>query len=254
MARLQAAPALSLSSLPVLPPASLCSDHLQGYCRLGERCPRSHEICQVATTAPAVSNVEARTQNELNALTFEPRRPPGDKSDLDVDGPGYLSHYGPRHDNDHEDISRIKILPTMDEILSPRRPYMPVKDYASHLPNGVPKLVDLHFRHLRYDSTESIIDICYNASQVLATLGDSYRASSYDERMQTPHGNRYSLFRDIGFVGVEFHYRRGLTFRLHFACPESLRGRAMHSSSCLEEGMMAALIGLDSEHHTLSVR
>lgn len=38
------------------------------------------------------------------------------------DGPGRLSPFGPRHNNDHGSIKQISVIPTVEEIFSPRDP------------------------------------------------------------------------------------------------------------------------------------
>ena len=251
MAGIRAASSLYKSSLPRIPASSLCQDHLCGFCPKGDRCSRSHTISDISSIQDVHTDIELSSQP--NILSLKPRRALNDGPDFDIDGPGTLSSHGPRHDNDHKDISKIKILPTADEILSLRRPYMPVKGGASHITEDIPKVLDLHFRHLRYDNTESIIDICYHACQNLVTMDSHFKALNYDECMQTPRGTQYSMFRDIGFEEIEFHRKQGLSFRLSFACPEPLRGKAIHTSHCLEKGMLAALIGLDSENSAISV-
>lgn len=82
--------------------------------------------------------------------------------------PGLLSGRGARHDNDHVDIKDIQILPTADEILSIKRPpFIPEKNLKSnhHLRNGFQRHIDILFRHLRYEYTECLRDICYHAAQ-----------------------------------------------------------------------------------------
>ncbi|PKY53845.1 hypothetical protein RhiirA4_409398, partial [Rhizophagus irregularis] len=49
------------------------------------------------------------------------------------DPPGELSKYGKRHDNDFSEISKISIIPTKEEILCERPPFLPSSlRYASH--------------------------------------------------------------------------------------------------------------------------
>ena len=48
--------------------------------------------------------------------------------ELLVDQPGDLSHQGPRHNNDFEDIDDIQILPMIGEILGDRAEYLPRSD------------------------------------------------------------------------------------------------------------------------------
>ena len=248
--RIQSAEPLNTSSLPRLPLSRLCYNYIDGLCRNGDRCSFSHALCEIeadseAQEPPTVSSIP-------NILSMKPRRSQYEMADFEIDGPGQLS-VSPRHDNDFADISHIRILPTMDEVLSSRRPYMPLKDYASHATQGIKRLTDLHFRHLRYDNIESIIDICYHAAQSIVTLGADLETANYDDRMQTPRGNPYSMFRNAGFVETQFHERHSLVFRLSFACPEPLRGNGMRKSSCLQEGMLAALIGFDPVKATVSV-
>lgn len=68
------------------------------------------------------------------------------------DPPGALHNNGPRHDNDFEDISEIRIAPTNDELFCPVAPYMPV--FSPHAPHHLPagsmeRHLDIQFRLLR---------------------------------------------------------------------------------------------------------
>ena len=233
------------STLPRLDLASLCMDFVNGFCRRGEKCSKSHEICVVpneATLAPHLN-----TQN--NFLSLDPRAIPPNKHLFDDDGPGNLSRYGPRHDNDHVEIKDISILPTTDEILCRRLPYMPRKDpYTAHRHYcGEERLLDTHFRHLRYENTEPIIDACYDASQRLSRLVSEPKVLDYDDRMVTARRFRYSLFRDVAFEEITFNAQKGVSLRLSFACPKGLRGSRLETTKHLEEGMLVALIGLDDK-------
>ena len=234
---------LGPSTLPELPAFFFCLDYINGFCRRGDKCTKGHEICAVPSSAPQAPLLVCQP----NHLSLEPRYFPPGKSPFEDDGPGYLSSHGPRHDNDHVDIKDIRILPTTDEILSRRLPYMPKKDPYTHhhLPCGQQRLLDIHFRHLRYDSTESLIDACYHASQQLTRLVSEPQAFDYDDRMVTTRGFRYSLFQDIAFEEIVFNYQKGVTLRVSFACPKGLRGRRLGPSKHLGEGMLVALVGLD---------
>jgi hypothetical protein len=74
------------------------------------------------------------------------------------DLPGHLSKTGPRHDNDFEDIRDIQILPTFEEIMCDRSPYLPVLNPAEHHLSGTEGLIDRHFRLYREDVVGSIRD------------------------------------------------------------------------------------------------
>lgn len=236
------------SSLPVIAPYFLCDDNINGFCRRGEQCNKSHEICTISTD----SSQHPRVQSLPNYLSLEPRNPLRNEQ-FDDDGPGVLSNGGSRHDNDYVDIQDIKILPTTDEILSTRLPYMPRKDEnaSHHWPPGQARLLDIQFRQLRYENVEAIIDSCYHASQQLVRLLNEPQVTDYDDRLITPRGNRYSLFRDVELEELVFSYQKGVTLRLSFACPKALRGRRLGHSKQLEDGMLVVLIGLGT-NNTLS--
>ena len=234
---------LQPSSLPQLPLASVCQDFIDGFCRRGDECTKSHLICTVANETSGFPIPDCPP----NLLSLEPRLWPRGSLPFEKDGPGHLSKYGPRHDNDFANIQHIKILPTTDEILCRRRPNVPTKDPSAdqHVPCGQQRLLDIQFRQLRFDNVEAIIDCCYHASQQLTHLMSSPQVLDYDDRMSTPKGVRYSLFRDIIFEEQIMGSRDGVTFRVSFACPKALRGQRLGPSKHLEEGMLVALIGLD---------
>ncbi|RPA90894.1 hypothetical protein L873DRAFT_1753088 [Choiromyces venosus 120613-1] len=73
---------------------------------------------------------------------------------MQVDFPGGLSREGPRHDNDHSDISKIHILPSTEEILSHRNQFLPQRslDCPHHL-EGISRVLDFQFRLLREDTS-----------------------------------------------------------------------------------------------------
>lgn len=231
------------STLPHLPLASVCQDFVDGFCRRGNDCTKSHHICAV----PDETNEPPVLDCPSNLLSLDPRLSPRESLPFDKDGPGHLSRYGPRHDNDHENIKDVKILPTTDEILCRRKPYIPGKDQSAEhrLPCGQQSLLDVQFRQLRFDNVEPIIDSCYHASQQLTQLISAPRVLDYDDHMVTPKGVRYSLFRDIAFEEQIMSFKCAVTFRVSFACPKALRGLRLGTSKHLQEGMLVALVGLD---------
>ncbi|RIB01467.1 hypothetical protein C2G38_2127553, partial [Gigaspora rosea] len=73
---------------------------------------------------------------------------------IDYDPPGELSKNGKRHDNDFVEISEISIIPTKEEILCDRDPFLPttnIDDTLHYLPKGARRLLDTQFRLLRED-------------------------------------------------------------------------------------------------------
>ncbi|KEF60781.1 uncharacterized protein A1O9_02343 [Exophiala aquamarina CBS 119918] len=170
------------------------------------------------------------------------------------DGPGDLSISGPRHDNDHSDYRKIRILPTTDEILAVNRPiYMPKKDLLANNPLeiGMKRHLDLLFRQLRCDSIESIRDICYSAAQVsfLGTPG----AEQEPARHETIAGNRYFLYKDARAEELLSHEHKAMLVRLSYHCPNFMRGAKMYNSGRFQEGMLVAILELDYPTRELSV-
>lgn len=130
---------------------------------------------------------------------------------------------------------------------------MPKKDHHTHhLLGGPARHIDINFRQLRYEHTESLIDICYHASQRLVKLQSTSQVPNYEYSAETPQGRRYSMFRDVEFVELSFEEHRGIVARMSFSCPAALRGRNLRGSGHLESGMLAALIGIDEHGTSLS--
>ncbi|KAL8943406.1 MAG: hypothetical protein Q9211_000995 [Gyalolechia sp. 1 TL-2023] len=234
------------SSLPTLRWHDICSDYYNGYCRNGDECPRDHSICHIQVVASSEDGTP-HLSTELNVLSLEPRFPL-EGGPFDNEGPAHLAWLGPRHNNDHAEIRFIRILPTTDEILCQRPPYMPFKDSSTgtHHQSGMARMLDVQFRHFRYDTFESVIDACYHASQQLQMAFRQPPPLDYDSRHRTARGTQYSLFHDVRLEDVRFE--QGTQLRLSFACPARIRQRGMGSSGHFESGMLMALVGLNSEH------
>ena len=95
---------------------------------------------------------------------------------MTTDGPGELSSSGRRHDNDHEAITQIKILPTAQEICSPLSEYLPTKDSASwHIP-GISGLIDQQFRLLREDTIGQLRDCIHRTMDSIPKIGKKFNA------------------------------------------------------------------------------
>jgi len=112
------------------------------------------------------------------------------------------------------------------------------------LPPGPNRLMDVSFRHQRYENTETIIDACYHGMQQLLESKDRPSMIEYIYALETPNGNRYSLFRNVAFEELSFHESKGAVVRLSFDCPRFLQDMRIHNQPVLEPGMLCALIGL----------
>src|SRR5438034_9024762 len=127
---------------------------------------RAHSL---PTTMLLEHEVHRQTQvvlSQSNYLSLHPRMMPEGGKSFENDGPGNLSAAGARHDNDFVDIRDIRILPTADEILSRRAPYMPFKRFVlPHFLHRAPeRLVDTLFRQLRHVNAEKLNDCVYSAA------------------------------------------------------------------------------------------
>ncbi|KAL3607528.1 hypothetical protein FPOAC2_02513 [Fusarium poae] len=78
---------------------------------------------------------------------------------LKRNGPGTLSADGRRHDNDHTDIRKIQIMPTFDEIVSPRAEYLPTKYPSQWHIEGIRGRLDREFRLVREDTVGQLRDV-----------------------------------------------------------------------------------------------
>lgn len=79
--------------------SALCADFVGGFCRRGENCQKSHEICAIAEAKP--TREAPMLDSAPNFLSLDPRLHPSNGRAFDDDGPGNLSGAGARHRNDH---------------------------------------------------------------------------------------------------------------------------------------------------------
>ncbi len=195
---------------------------------------RARTLTRRDSSTPDQSSVEFLSPNPRPPLAFTD------------DGPGILSVLGPRHDNDHDNFRKIKILPTPDEIVSVGRPvYMPRKDQiqAHFLDNGPARHLDTLFRQLRCDSTELLRDICYSAAQI--AFLKTGRLPEDICRQETSAGNRYFLYRNIKIEELLSHEFNSMVVRVSYDCPPFMRGHRLHESGRFKEGMLVTLLELD---------
>ncbi len=135
---------------------------------------------------------------------------------LERDQPGQLSAKGVRHNNDHDDVSLISILPTASEVRSERAEYLPAKDPRSLHLGGVEGLVDRHFRLLREDTVGPLRDI---ARVEIESLRDpSARALGSSKARQSV---RRFAYKDVKLVQITFDRVSGLRAQLSFSQPKA---------------------------------
>lgn len=133
---------------------------------------------------------------------------------------------GGRHDNDHDDICKIEILPTAAETRCTRSEYLPTVDPDSwHTPrdNTLAGLLDRQFRLLREDSVGPLREA---VRQVLEELNRS-RDVAVLVRDNNKHNNnnvRITRYDKVQVVRIEADaFARGAAFEVSFDGPSQLR-------------------------------
>ncbi|CAG8532918.1 23815_t:CDS:10 [Gigaspora margarita] len=165
---------------------------------------------------------------------------------LDYDPPGDLSENGKRHNNDFKEISRIKIIPTKEEVLCDRYPFLPtmnIDDAMHYLPKGAERLLDTQFRLLREDM---LCPIRIGIENFIKFISESAKNKAKIKKLQE-HGGRHkyenkegmeggdlNVYANVHFSVVKVDKRRGFYCRLGFTQPpmrchsESKEGRLQY--------------------------
>ena len=141
--------------------------------------------------------------------------------ELMKDGPGGLSTAGPRHDNDHSQITDIRVLPTPQEIHSLRSEYLPTKDPSSwHLP-GIKGLLDQQFRLLREDTVGQLRDCVRMVMESLQPLETKDLTDPAHEI-----GLRIHKYSKVVLSGVNYDKRAHLRVMAQFQQPAHMSKRS----------------------------
>ncbi|KIP03937.1 hypothetical protein PHLGIDRAFT_129844 [Phlebiopsis gigantea 11061_1 CR5-6] len=114
------------------------------------------------------------------------------------DPPGELRLAGPRHDNDHQSIADIKVIPTLGELRSSHTPYLPpsIAEAPHHLPAwSMERLLDIQFRLLR---EEMVTPLRASIAAVLADIKAMEPTNADPASNKTTHLGH--LFRTRGGV------------------------------------------------------
>ncbi|KAL5343605.1 hypothetical protein BJX70DRAFT_407270 [Aspergillus crustosus] len=120
---------------------------------------------------------------------------------------------GGRHNNDHMRFTSIQIMPTMDEILSPRAEYLPERDPSRWHIGGLEGLLDRNFRLLREDSVGILRD----------TIHQVIKESQGGIRQSEKSGQRINVYRGAKITKSYIHWSDGLLFQVEFPQPRNLR-------------------------------
>ncbi|GBC02767.1 hypothetical protein RclHR1_04800007 [Rhizophagus clarus] len=176
------------------------------------------------------------------------------------DPPGELSKNGRRHDNDFENISEISIIPTKEEVLCDRQPFLPssLPNTPHFLPDGMARLLDTQFRLLREDMLSVVRSGITNF--ISALLNDWSSLSSKNNRelknIQEKGGkfrydksNDLQVYTGIQFVDIVCDKRKGFSCTIKFTPPNirsarNLEDRIEHWKKCkkLQVGNLVSLL------------
>ncbi|KAL9592854.1 MAG: hypothetical protein Q9179_006303 [Wetmoreana sp. 5 TL-2023] len=156
----------------------------------------------------AMSSAQMAPKNITDPLvTFE----------ISQDMPGSLSVEGPRHDNDHEDITNIKIMPTTQEIQSHRSEYLPFRDPGAWHLTGIKGLLDRQFRLLREDTVGQLRDA---VGLEVESLRNTDRGR--DTAKNSKQGPRTIAYKHADLIDIEFDKRKGLQVSVEFDQPSAV--------------------------------
>ncbi|OTA83205.1 hypothetical protein M434DRAFT_378439 [Hypoxylon sp. CO27-5] len=162
------------------------------------------------------------------------------------DLPGKLSTEGPRHDNDFEDITKIRILPTMSELMSTREDYRPLYDPSQlHLP-GIKGQIDRQFRLLREDMVGQLKECIREELGLLTQLESSSVAKQ--QKSLPIHSYNIVDVTDITCTrrnGIEFHLKIDQPFLVSRLTSEA-REDWWYMSKRLEMGALVCLLVKDT--------
>lgn len=141
--------------------------------------------------------------------------------ELSQDLPGTLSKEGPRHDNDHENIRDIKILPTALEIQSHRQEYLPSKDPSRNHQSGLEGLLDRQFRLLREDTIGQLRDAVRMEVESFTRPTSAQLVPKRENQ-----GARKIVYQNVCPVQLRIDKRKGFQIVIDFDQPAVLRNKS----------------------------
>jgi hypothetical protein len=162
--------------------------------------------------------------------------------------PRQIVRPGGHHDNDKIDITKVKILPTEDEIRSNHPEFLPTtdRDQPYFLSDPVERHLDTHFRLLRHDifgELKEALGGLINAIIDDPILLDNSRLSLGDMRAY-PYTKAYISY-------ISFNQKRGIEAHMSFNQLPALRKKSAsdrrkwwEDSKRLEEGALLCFISL----------
>ena len=140
---------------------------------------------------------------------------------------------GGRHNNDFDDICQIKIMPSFEEICSPRGEYLPVTDPVQWHIDGIDGLLDRNFRLLREDTVGQLRDAIHH---------------ELSPRAQQSQLRKF-VYPKCLVANLEFNWLSGLYFEVDFPQPAGVTNHSpmaremwWQNSRRLQPGALVCLI------------
>ena len=162
---------------------------------------------------------------------------------------------GTRHDNDNTDITKISILPTMDEIRSDHPPFLPCMDQNQphFLMGQVERHLDTLFRLLRHDVFGEMSE---SLGGLLAALEDDVTLL---ENPKLRLSNTRAFLNPRSHIRyVSFDQRKGLEVQISFPQPPHLRKltaserrKWWEESRRMEEGTLLCFLTVENTRGSL---
>ncbi|KAJ3374571.1 hypothetical protein GGF31_007349 [Allomyces arbusculus] len=158
------------------------------------------------------------------------------------------------HDNDPAVYTKVAIIPTMQEIMSPEVPTLPGNlqwhPYAHWLDPGALRLLDTHFRLLRQDMLASLKTGLRLFLEAVSTKPEV--ASDRFRRRQGANQVDLMVYVGVDVGGVDFHQHAGVCVDVSFILPRRALSGAMRAKfwdNCLRRDALVALIWPVSTAH-----
>ncbi|KAG2106489.1 hypothetical protein BD769DRAFT_1654653 [Suillus cothurnatus] len=164
-------------------------------------------------------------------------------------GPGAVREGGPRHDNDFEDISDIRIAPTHEELMSRIPPFLPVNFFGAPHPaplESMQRLLDIQFRLLREELTAPLrqaVQLVHDdfktqprkktkLAELLKTKGGKYRGQA-----DTQDSLMFNVYTGVDFESLVPDWR-GISASIVIDTPPGrARSNNSHMRTSFWEGM-----------------
>lgn len=177
--------------------------------------PRVTGVTVCSTEAHEAGLILTRIERRLDIALSLPTVSSAAKSPIIVRAKFKLDRGTPggRHDNDHDDIGDIEILPTPQEISYTQAEYLPVKDLSENHIQGLDGVLDRSFRLLREDTVDQLRDAVRAAQERLGLQGNARKSQM-----------RTYMYSDVRLQTMDYDHRKAVTLTVSFKQPVNLPG------------------------------